>query len=366
VIDMSRLLETLDAQIAQAEGVFERECLKSRRAAVLARHGQFSEARFALAGLRSQSQRLRSPVLSAWVAFVDGLIDHSESLAPTARDKFRRAHELASASGDAALQAECAAWLSNSDLNANDVDATVTHAAEAMRLAPEGSHAARARASLVIAGAWRIAGEDDRAQPWYQRARQSAASEGDVSLVSILLHNMAAFQAGRISLDDAFGRADLVDAQRVLLEAESTGNYDAGVGNEQLLAEVPLLRAQLMLVLGRHAAALELFDGQLSRALTQGHVHREARFLADAAFAEVKLGRLDEATRRLRAIQAATPSMTEPDDIAATHARLADVNRALGRTEAAQAHRREADAALARHEAEQKRWSAALRAAQLD
>ena len=61
---MARLLERLDAQIAQAEEVFERECLKSRRAAVLARHGQFAEARFALAGLRSQSQRLRNPVLS--------------------------------------------------------------------------------------------------------------------------------------------------------------------------------------------------------------------------------------------------------------------------------------------------------------
>ena len=100
---MSRLLERLDAQIAQAEEVFERECLKSRRAAVLARHGQFSEARFALAGLRSQSQRLRNPVLSAWVAFVDGLIEHCESLNPTARAKFRRAYDLAATAGDADL-----------------------------------------------------------------------------------------------------------------------------------------------------------------------------------------------------------------------------------------------------------------------
>jgi tetratricopeptide (TPR) repeat protein len=359
---MSRLLERLDAQIAQAEEVFERECLKSRRAAVLARHGQFSEARFALQGLRSQSQRLRNPVLSAWVAFVDGLIEHCESLSPAARAKFKRAYDLASTAGDADLHSLCAAWLAMADFNASDVDATVAHAREALRLAPATSHAARARAALVVASAWRVAGNDDRAIPWYKVARQHAATEGDVSLVSVLLHNMAAFQAGRISLEGAFDRADLADAQRVLLEAESTGNYDAGVGNGQLMAEVPLLRAQLMTVLGQYDAAIALFDAQLPRARSEGQVHREARFLADAVFAEVKLGRLDEAVKRLRAINAVLPLMTEHDDVAAAHARLAVATRALGRTEQADAHAAQAEAALALHRAEQQRWAEALAA----
>ena len=359
---MTRLLDRLDSQIAQAEEVFERECLKSRRAAVLARHGQFAEARFALAGLRSQSQRLRNPVLSAWVAFVDGLIEHCESLAPTARSKFKRAHELASAAGDAELHALCAAWLAMADFNASDVEATVAHAQEALRVAPADSHAARARAALVVASAWRVAGDDERAIPWYKVARQHAATEGDVSLVSVLLHNMAAFQAGRISLEGAFERADLADAQRVLLEAESTGNYDAGVGNAQLLAEVPLLRAQLMTVLGQYDAAIALFDAQLPRARSEGQVHREARFLADAVFAEVKLGRLDEAVKRLRAINAVLPLMTEHDDVAATHARLAVATRALGRAEQAEVHEAQAAAALDLHRAEQRRWATALAA----
>ena len=362
---MSRLIERLDAQIAQAEGVFERECLKSRRAATLARHGQFSEARFALAGLRSQSQRLRNPVLFAWVALVDGLIEHCETLAPTAREKFRRAFDLAAATDDPGLQAECAAWLAICDLNANDVEATVAHAAEAIRVAPADAHAARARVSLVIGNAWRFAGDDVRAQPWYQRARQDAAAEGDVSLVSIMLHNMAAFRAGRISLDDAFGRADAGDAQRVLLEAESTGNYDAGVGNDKLMAEMPLMRAQLMTVLGRHDEAIALIDAQLPRARAEGQANREARFLADALFAEVRLGRLDEATRRLRLIQTVLPLMTESDDLAAAHARLAASLHALGREEQAAAHRAQAEAALAQHVQEQARWSDALKGAAL-
>ena len=51
---MPRQLELLDAEIARAEVVHEREYLKGRRAALLARHGRFAEARFALAGLRSR------------------------------------------------------------------------------------------------------------------------------------------------------------------------------------------------------------------------------------------------------------------------------------------------------------------------
>jgi hypothetical protein len=56
------------------------------------------------------------------------------------------------------------------------------------------------------------------------------------------------------------------------------------------------------------------------------------------------------------------PLMTEHDDVAATHARLAAATRALGRTEAADAHAAHAEAALALHRAEQKRWADALSA----
>jgi len=355
-----RLVQQLDAAIAQAEGVFERESLKARRAAVLARHGSFAEARFALAGLRSQNQRLRNPLLAAWIALVDGLIEHCEALAPGAHEKFTRAHDLAEAAGAPALQAEAAAWLAVTDFNANDLPALVVHLAEALRLAPADGHAARARAALVAADAYRFAGNDAAAEPWYRCVRRHATAEGDVSLVSMLLHNIAAFRAGRISLDDALGGADREECQRVLLEVESTGNYDAGVGNGQLLAMVPLLRAQLLVVLGAFDEAIAVFDAHLPRARGEGQAHREARYLADAAYAEVRLGRLDEAARRLRLIQTVLPLLGEPDDLAAAHARLAVVTRALGRDDAAAAHEARSQEARARHADEQRQLAEAL------
>jgi tetratricopeptide (TPR) repeat protein len=363
---MAHLIDRLDALIAQAEGVIEREHLKARRAAILARHGQFADARFALAGLRSQSQRLRNPALAAWIALVDGLIDHCESLSPGARDKFRRAYELASSAGDAVVLAESAAWLACTDLNACDMAPAASHAAEALRVAPADCHTARARASLVVGDGWAFAGDDTRSQRWYPQVRQHAAAEGDVSLVSMMLYNRSAFRACRIGLDDAFGRADLAEAQRVLLEAESTGNYDAGVGNAQLTAQVPLLRAQLLVVMGRWDEAVTLIDAQLAQARSEGLGHREARFLVDAALAEVKLGRTEEAVKRVRFVLSALPRTTDDDDLAATHARLAAVLRGLGRDDQAEIHQLEADAALARHATMIAGWVDALCAAGLE
>lgn len=361
----SRVIERLDARIAAAEGVLEREYLKARRAAALARHGQLSEARFALTGLRSQSQRLRDRPLVAWTMLVDALIDHCESLAPTAREKFRRAYEAAAGATDPAVQAECAAWLALSDLNASDREGTARHAAEALRLAAPDAHSAIARAALVVGDAWRFAGEAAFAQPWYARVRQHATAEGDFSLVSMLLYNMAAFSAYSIALADAFDRADRDEAHRVLLEADSTGNFDAGIGNAQLAAQVPLLRAQLLTVLGEYAAAVSLIDATLPRARSEGQAHREARYLADAAYAEARLGRLDEAARRLRALQPGLARLTEPDDLAGAHARLSFVTGALGRAAEAERHGRVAAAAFARHEAEQQQWREALAGAGL-
>ena len=356
----SRLLERLDGEIAQADDPFTRECLKARRACALARHGQFPEARFALAGLRSQAQRLRQPLLHAWVALVEGQIEHCERVGDGARERFAQARALAQEAGDAAVQAEAAAWLAVACFNDNDLPAMATHLDEALRLAAPDHHAVQARAGLVMADALRYAGDDEAALPWYAKVRHHATLEGDVTMVSMLLHNVAAFRAGRISLQDALGGADPADAQRVLMEADSTGNYDAGVGQVRLLAMVPLLRAQMMVVLGRHDEAIALLDAQLPRARQEGHEHREALYLAEAAYCEVKLGRRDEAAKRLRQIQPLVALVDEPDDQAAMHGRLAAVNRALDRADAAAQHDAAAQEALARYQAEQRRWAEAL------
>jgi tetratricopeptide (TPR) repeat protein len=359
----SRLIEQLDAAIRQADDLVQRECLKAERAGALARHGLLSDARFALTGVRSQCQRHRSARLNAWVSLVDGQIDHFESVAPTAAAKFQRAHELARDAGLADMQALCAAWLAMCSFNASQLDAMVAQIREVLALAQPEQHSVWVRIGLVLADAFRFAGDDEQSHFWYWKARDHASAEGDTSMISALLYNISAMRSARIGLDDAFGRADAAEAAKALLEAESTANYDWGSGAAALAAMVPLVRAQLLVVLGRHGEAVALFNQHLPRARQEGMAHREARFLADRAWSHLALGQKTDALRDVRQADRLLPTQVDADDMAATHARLSAVLSGCARDADAATHLHRAQSALASHQAEQQTLLTALRQA---
>jgi tetratricopeptide (TPR) repeat protein len=358
----SRLIERLDQEIAVCRDPLERECLKAERAGALARHGLLDDARFNLAGVRAQNLRLHKPRLSAWVALVEGLIDHFDSLRPDAVLKFERAYKFAQEACDDGLQAQALAWMATGSFNASDMEAMIHQLGRAVRLAPRQHHAAWARIGLVLADAYRFAGDDMRSQHWYNRARQAAGHEGDASMMSAFLHNVSAMRSAVIGLEDAFGRADLAAARRAWMEAESSANYDDGAGSEALVAMSPVVRAQLLVVLGRFDEALALFDTHLMRASAEGMASRGARFLADRAWCLLQLGRLAEAQEDAQAAQSAVMALRDVDDLAAVHARLAQICQGLGLTEPAQAHQQQADAALAIYRSEQESLQQALNA----
>jgi hypothetical protein len=359
----SRLIERLDQEIAVCRDPLERECLKAERAGALARHGLIDEAQFGLAGVKVQNLRLRKPQLSAWVALVEGLIDHFDTLTPDAALKFERAYKLAQEADDEALQAQALAWMATGSFNASKMEAMIHQLTEAARLAPRQHHAAWARIGLVLADAYRFAGDDLRSQSWYNCARYAAGQEGDASMMSAFLHNISAMRSASIGLEDAFGRADVVAAKHALMEAESTANYDGGAGAEALGAMVPVVRAQLLVVLGRFEEALALFDAHLLRASAEGMAHREARFLADRAWCLCQLGRHDAAREDWQAAQIAVKALLDADDRAAVHGRLAQVCRSWAQALQAQQHQQLADAALAEHHHEQKAMQQALNTA---
>lgn len=356
----SRLVERLDAAIAQALDPFTRECLKAERVAVLARHGLLKEARFALTGLRTQSQRYRKPLLHAWVHLIDGLIDHFESVAPRALQKFAKAHDEAVLARHPAMQALASAWMAAVCFNTPDLEAALRHAVDALTIAPADAHAARARAGLVLADACRFAGDDQRSQRWYLRARQHASAEGDGSMISVLLYNIATMRSARIGLNDAMGRAHPDEARQALIEIDSVANYDSGVGTHSLATLVPVMRAQVFVVLARFEEAIALFDTHLMSARNEGMAHREARFLADRAWCHLRLRHHHEALRDARAAQQALGAHLDADDRAAVHGRLAAVYRLAERDADASAQQALAEAALAEHESQQRAMLAAL------
>jgi hypothetical protein len=361
-MSMPRVILRLDEAIAREDSPLARECLKAERAGVLARLGMMQEARFALAGLRSQAQRHRSPRLQAWVWMVDGLISHFETVAVHSGDKFRRALALATTAQDKPMMALTSAWLACCAFNASDLPALSEHLRLALQLAGPDHHAVHTRLGLVLGDSYRFAGDEPRSRHWYQLARRHAGEEGDTSMMSALLYNTTAMRAARIGLDDAFGRANLDEARQALLEVESTINYDDGAGSAALAATVRLVRAQMMLVLGRLDEALLQFDACRPGALAQGSAHRDARFAAERAWCLARLGQTDRARQDMAQAQAALANTQDADDRAAAHARLAQACQCLAQPAEAAHHQALADQALREHRASQQAMLAMLAA----
>ncbi|NDY91144.1 hypothetical protein [Ideonella livida] len=360
-----RLIERLDQDIVHCTDPETQECLKAERAGALARHGLIQEARFALSGVRTQNQRLRSTRVATWIALVEGLIQHSDTLSPEAADKFQRAVDLAVQAAEPGLQALALAWLATVNFNRSELVDMARQLSQAVALAPLDHHAAWARIGLVLADTCRFAGADDLSRQWYQRARLAAGHQGDASMMGALLHNFATMRAARIGLQDAFGQADAEEARLALVEAESSGNYDDSSGSQALTAMLPLLRAQLLVVLRRHDEAVSLFGAHLAVARAEGMAHREARFLADRAWCHANTLRQHDAVRDAQAAVRLLPELLDADDQAAVHGRLAQTWTRLGRPELAAEQQPQAQAALAEHQAQQARLRSILERAGL-
>jgi hypothetical protein len=274
-------------------------------------------------------------------------------MATTAHDRFQNAYAFGETSGDLRLQALGAAWLAIGCLNRSDMAGLQTQLDRALSLAAPDNHAAWSRLALVLADALRYAGDDERSQFWYLKARGHAIAEADGSMMSVMLYNMAAMRSGSIGLDDAFGRADLDRALKSLIEGESTAHYDSGRGNESLSSMHSLVRAQLLTVLERFDEAVQLFDTFLAQGKREGMGPREMRFLADRAWCHARLGHIADALRDVRLSEAALArhAETDADDRAASHARMARVYQLCGQVTESAIHQALADDALTEHQA---------------
>lgn len=355
-----RLIERLDAAIGAAADPLQRDYLRAERAAAIARLGLLADARFALASLRRQNQRRKDRLLSAWISLVDGQVDHFDSIAPQAVEKFQQALDLAVDAADLPMQALASAWLALCAFNASDLPAMTRHSTTALKLADPDQHGTRARVCVVLGDAYRCSGDHSKSQTWYLRARAHASAEGDSSLISVMLYNISAMRSGEIALDDAFGRANPELARKALLEAESSANWDLGNGVACLPTMTPLVRAQLLVALSRFAEALHLFDEHLDRAREEGMARRNAWLLADRAWCQVHLGHVTKARADTRAAEAAAMAQRDADDRAAAYARLARIHRHGGRDKVADALQESANLALSEYQAEQARTRQAL------
>jgi len=358
----SRLLARLDTAIAAARHPVEQACLRAERAGLLARLGHIALARQAIDQVRVQFAQHPHAQVSAWLHLADGLHDHFESFSPSARDKVLRAHGLSAAAGLRRLQALCSAWLAQMEFGRDNDEAIARAVGDALKLAAPDDHAVHSRIGLVLAHCYHGAGRFDLAQPWYAKARTHAVAEGDGAALSALMHNQAWLRLADARNDELFGDGGRELARQALLGADSTAHFDAGIGTASLHSSVPMLRAQLLVLDGRCADALSVFDEQFDAAMRDGFKRLRAGFLADMAWCCVTLG---QAERACRLVEEAVLwlDVQEHDDRALTLAQLARVQQSLGDAALAQELRECAAQARQRHLTDSERLVALLDAA---
>lgn len=356
----TRLLERLGRAIDESSDPYQRECLNAERAAALARQGLLDEARFALAGLRTQSRRFRRPQLRAWVHLVDGLLDHFSALAPEARHKFADAQREAALAEDPRLQGLACAWMAASEFNARHFEAMADALRDALKWAAPDDHGTHARVALVLASAADLAGCPERAAGHYGDAHRHAVAEGDIAMISAMLCNRAQRQAESIVFDELLGQPRRDDALRTLIDNDSIFNLDRGLGNDALGAMAPLMRAELFTALQRWEEAADLYRSNLSRAQREGLGGGTPRYLAQRAWCLWHLGSRQQALAEADEAERHLKPACDPDDRFVAHRRLAELFDGSAAHERAARHRQAAALALQAFRAHQARLQAAL------
>lgn len=359
----SRLLQRLDAKIAQAPNEHEADCLRAERIVFLVRLGHLEVARKDFDEMRNRLRTSSNAQLSVgcWVALAEAMLVYFSDLDLGARQYVQRAHSLAVAGRLRPMQALSAAWMAHLDYAQRDFPSMARYLTQALQEAEPGHHAARSRASLVVAHAYHFAGRADLAQPWYQRAHDHATAEGDPATLSALIHNRAWLDGNNARLQSLFGPEPAPNVNQLLMGAQSSSHLDQHLGTAWMTSLMPVLQAQLHLVRGDAAAALALYDEHLETACKQGLERMRALCLADVAWARVQLGQHEAARADAQRAESATAAEgIDSDDCAAAHGRLAQVHAALGDAGAQARQLERADACLQVYRSQQSEALASL------
>lgn len=356
----SRLLSALDARISKARDPIENACLRAERATLLAREGQLDAARADLSSLRTRFGSRPHAIVSAWVSLAEGVVEYFEDLSSSARDKLMRALALSTACQVTHVRTLSAAWLAHIDYVDQRFEQMTYHLTIVRNEDCSSFNDVHSRASLVTAQAYHWAERTDLARPWYARARRLATEVGDEATLSALMHNMAwlhATSARRIAVGGGQNPGNL---QRILLGAESTGNFDHHVGSTSLASLVPILRAHALVLLEQHTEALALFDEHLESALNEGLARSQCAVLAEVAWCRMHAGDKNQAMAEALATEAHIGACHLPDERAAAHGRLAQLYALSGDPMSAERHRLCAEADWSAHSANQNHLVALL------
>jgi hypothetical protein len=268
--------------------------------------------------------------MSAWLGLAEGLMAYFSNLSESARDKILRSRALSAAANLKSMQALSAAWLAQIDFAKLDIESVSKYCIEALSLAGEQHHSARARVSLVLAHALHVAARFDLARPWYRTAQIHATEQGDDATISALMHNMTCMRLDNFRQFKLSGAGAEEEVDVISTGVASTKQFDHIIGASSLGGITPLLKARLLSLQSQPVEALAVYEENLASFLVPGFKRLKSDIFSDMAWCHAQVGSITIANEMAATAQASIIAETQIDDSAATHSRLSMTYHLLG------------------------------------
>lgn len=326
----SRLLATLNEQAEKTTDPLIWARTVCRAAAHYARHGMSPQALKAISVVRDHYGIDLDPEVASWLMLAEGVLHYFKANTKDAYDRIRRAYGLAVALQTEAALPVCAAWMALVEFHDGEYIKMSSHIEEALTTARPEDHAAHARAALVLADAYHLAGSYTLARPWYEKARLRSADDGDNATLSAMLYNVAAIRASNVRLNDTFGVESSAEAHRAGMEIASSRHYDHAIDTHGLAFLSLLLRGLLATVSKKFEEALHLFES-----IDTGKLQYQmlSPFYADMAWCMANTGRVADSNLNMTLAIDNMGHLFEADDKAYVNSRISQILILLKRPE---------------------------------
>lgn len=348
-----RWLNEVDDLIRACTDNIERNVLFAKKAFILARHSRVVEAKKLILDLRAVNSAYEAR-LSSWIMFAEGLIEFSETgNVKKSRDRVLRGHLIGQLIKENELTSTSAAWLGYFDFVLGKYVDCANHLEKAFLFSTAKHSEARARAAIVLADGFSLAGDLATGRVWYQRARSYAVASGDIAFQNIAIFNSSSYHIGLLTVADCTSSLDKKELLFASMSSASAENFNAALGIESQPSLIPLQRAEIAVLEGRWQAAIETFSQHLEKVHLQGQGRLAPKLRAQLAWCKANAGDMDGAAVEIEAALLSTEDCKDPDDLAVLHFRAAGVARLAGRVEESRKHEQLGEEQLVTYSEEQ-------------
>lgn len=320
-----RYMDWINKRIQSAENEVNSEVFAAKKAAYLARTGDIDSAVELIDRIKSNALRKNLDFVAIYATFVDGVIAFYQDHTDQARDKWSRAKALSKAAGADSIRANSCSWLAHHSFGSFDLRGLEENLSEAFQLVTEDDSECLSRLFLVLAEALHLCGDRALANDWYLRSRGQALRLGDDATISAIMYNRAAMGIACSRQELLRNRLPIVDTRLVVLEAESTDNFDRLIGVVSLEDFTPLLKAQTYSLAGRFVDAEAIYAKGLAREPNKAQRRHRGWLLADWAYCLARSGSVEKAVSMARMAVDYISEDVQIDDLAALHSRLSTV-----------------------------------------